>query len=50
MTKPETICECEHASKIHIRKNYQYGAKGCLHEYTDGNICSCEKFIKERKN
>lgn len=45
MTNPETICECEHASKLHIRENHQYGSKGCLYEYTDGDICACEKFI-----
>lgn len=47
MTNPETICQCGHESKIHIHIDHQYGNKGCLHEYTDDDICACEKFIKE---
>ena len=51
MTNPETICECGHISKLHIRENHQYGSKGCLYEDHDGislsTTCSCEKFIKE---
>jgi len=50
MTKPETICECEHPWEIHNHpENRENGFNaGCLHKYEDGEICGCEQFHKDK--
>ena len=54
MTKLETICECGHTWKIHHKidwKTKDVGeVMGCLNQDQSGDVCACEKFIKEKKN